>query len=480
MVAAVTNLPAEFDLETGRHVVWRAALGLETYGTPIVAGGCVYIGTNNRNPRDPRRGGDRGVLMCLRESDGTLLWQVATPKIGGDVYLDWPGAGLCSPPTVEGDRVYVLSNRGELLCLDVHGMANGNDGPFREEAAWLAAPGETPIELGPLDADVLWWLDLKKTPGIYPHDSSHASVLIHGDLLYLNTCNGVDNTHRRIRCPDAATLVAVHKATGRVVAEDQERIGPRIVHCQWSSPALVRLNGRDYIVLGGADAVVYVFEALAPRVESVPERPQALRCVGRLDLDPTTVKEGACEWNGRREPGGPSTIHGMPVWANGRLYATVGGDRWWGKRESWLVAIGLSQSGGEVQLRELWRYPLVRQCLSTPAVTDHWAFVPDSSGRLHCVDAETGQPQWVEQLDGEVSGSPLVTDGKVYVGTHRGTLYAYEVGPQPRRLGCTRFESAIWGTPTAANGRLYVATMKWLYALEAPAQASATPASGTQ
>ena len=39
--------------------------------------------------------------------------------------------------TVDGDRAYVLDNRGVVLCLDVRGMANGNDGPFRDEAAYM-------------------------------------------------------------------------------------------------------------------------------------------------------------------------------------------------------------------------------------------------------------------------------------------------------------------------------------------------------
>jgi outer membrane protein assembly factor BamB len=53
MVSAETNLPASFDPDTGRNIKWIVDLGTQTHSTPIVAGGRVYIGTNNDQPRDP-------------------------------------------------------------------------------------------------------------------------------------------------------------------------------------------------------------------------------------------------------------------------------------------------------------------------------------------------------------------------------------------------------------------------------------------
>ncbi|HRZ57905.1 MAG TPA: PQQ-binding-like beta-propeller repeat protein, partial [Candidatus Paceibacterota bacterium] len=42
-----TGLPYSFDPASGRNVKWVADLGTETYSTPVIAGGRVYIGTNN-------------------------------------------------------------------------------------------------------------------------------------------------------------------------------------------------------------------------------------------------------------------------------------------------------------------------------------------------------------------------------------------------------------------------------------------------
>src|SRR5438046_8919098 len=125
MVSNEKGLPDSFDPKTGKNIKWSAQLGTETHSTPVVAGGRVYIGTNNGEPRDPKQQGDRGVLMCFEEKTGRFLWQLVVPKREEDPYHDWPKSGISSPVTVQGDRVYVVSNRGEVMCLDPYGMTNG-------------------------------------------------------------------------------------------------------------------------------------------------------------------------------------------------------------------------------------------------------------------------------------------------------------------------------------------------------------------
>ncbi len=236
MVSDETGLPESFDPQTGRNVKWSVPLGTQSYATPVVAGGKVLIGTNNGNPRDPRHQGDRGVLLCLNESDGSLAWQLVVPKLEGDIYLDMPESGICSPPSVEGDRVYAVTNRAEVVSLDLNGLANGNQGPYRDEARHMTPRGEPPLALGPTDADILWLFDMPSGAGIHPHDQAHSSVLIDGPYLYLNTGNGVGNTHRQVPCPEAPSLIVLDKASGRLLARDGERIGPRIRRCVLSTP----------------------------------------------------------------------------------------------------------------------------------------------------------------------------------------------------------------------------------------------------
>src|SRR6202046_260403 len=77
MISSMKGIPTTWDLKTKKNVKWMAGLGSQSYGNSLVAGGQVDVGTNNeRQPlRNPKETGDRGVLMCFRESDGKFLWQ---------------------------------------------------------------------------------------------------------------------------------------------------------------------------------------------------------------------------------------------------------------------------------------------------------------------------------------------------------------------------------------------------------------------
>ena len=473
MVSAEKGLPEGFDPATGKNVKWSAALGSECYSTPVIAGGKVLIGTNNNQPRDPRHRGDRGVLMCFNESDGTFAWQLIVPKLEGDIYLDWPNAGICSPATVEGERVYTVTNRDEVVCLDLHGMANGNDGPFRDEGRHMAPHDQPPMEAGPTDADILWLLDLRSAAGVRPHDSAHCSILLDGPYLYVNTSNGLTSKHDGVDKPGAPSLVVVEKATGRLAAQEREGMSQRIFHSTWSSPAIGQAGDRRRVYFCGGDGVCYAFEPLKPG-EASHARPAetqtgpiaSLRCVWRFDCDPTAPKENIHRYiRNRRES--PSNIKSMPVFFKDRLYVTVGGDIWWGKHQAWLQCIDATKSGDVTATGLLWSYPVERHCCSTPAIHEGLVYVADCNGKVHCVDAETGQPYWVHDARGEIWASTLVADGKVYIGTRKGDFWVLAAGKQLRVLSSIRLDDPVISTAVAANGVLYVGTMGRLYAVQA-------------
>ncbi|MBM3767712.1 MAG: pyrrolo-quinoline quinone, partial [Acidobacteria bacterium] len=133
MVSNMKGVPDKWDYAKKENVKWVSKLGSQSYGNPVVANGVVLVGTNNEGLRDPKQGGDRGVLIAFRESDGEFLWQITHEKLAAGRVNDWPYQGVCSSPLVEGDIVYYVSSRGEVIAADLKGMANGNDGPFKGE-----------------------------------------------------------------------------------------------------------------------------------------------------------------------------------------------------------------------------------------------------------------------------------------------------------------------------------------------------------
>jgi len=462
MVSDETNLPHTFDRTDRTNVRWYVPIGTKTYATPIVAEGRVLIGTNNAQPRNPRHKGDRGVLMCFDEKSGELCWQLVVPKRPNDKYEDWPYIGVCSPPTVADGLVYVVTNRGEVACLDLDGLADGNDGPFRDEAKFMTPPGQATTRVSPSDADIIWRFDIVTQAGIHPHDSPHASIMLDGNLLYLNTSNGTDNTHAKIRKPDGPGLIVLDKRTGRMVARDRERMAPRTFHCTWSSPAMGTVNGRKLVFFGGGDGVCYAFEALDPA--SPPAEVATLKKVWSFDCDPGAPKEDVHKYLRNRKEG-PTVIKAMPVFHDGRLYVVAGGDIWWGKEKSWLKCIDPGGRGDVTKTHLVWSYPLSKQAVATPAVHDALVYVGDCGRVMHCVDAKTGKAVWTHDAGGDIWGSPLVADGKVYIGTRRRYLWVFAAGRSKKVLAKINMDGPIHGAVTAANSTLYLATMARLYAI---------------
>ncbi len=213
LVSTMKGLPASWNVKTRKNIKWKADLGSQSYGNPVVSGGKVFAGTNNENPRNPAIAGDKGILMCFRESDGKFLWQAVSDKLAAGRVNDWPFQGVCSSPLVEGDRLYYVTNRCELVCLDTEGFLDKeNDGPFTEEKY-----------KSDIDGDIVWKLDMMEELGVFPHNMSNSSPVVHGDLLFIITSNGHDESHVNIPSPRAPSFIAVNKKTGKVVWEDASR-----------------------------------------------------------------------------------------------------------------------------------------------------------------------------------------------------------------------------------------------------------------
>ena len=88
----------EVDLATTKNVKWVAKLGSNTYGNPTVAGGKIFVGTNNATPRDPKYTEDRSCVYALKADTGDFLWQLRTSfgdgKTTEHALIDKAQAGL--------------------------------------------------------------------------------------------------------------------------------------------------------------------------------------------------------------------------------------------------------------------------------------------------------------------------------------------------------------------------------------------------
>jgi len=469
MVAKAENLPIEIDpgkidpdtelidLSESKNILWTAKLGSQTYGNPVVANGKVLVGTNNESPRDPSQVGDRGNLMCFDEKTGSFLWQLIVPKLGAGKVSDWEFVGICSSPAVVGDKVYVLSNRGEMLCLDLNGMANGNTGPFKDEAAYMTEDPEKPVVIGNQHADIIWRFDLREELGVFPHNISSSMPMIVDGVVWVATSNGMDWSHTNIPAPLAPALIALDAETGKLVGEEMSGVTERVLHASWSSPALAEIGDRKVIVWGGGDGFAYGFDPVPVRNEE--EDMDILKELWRYDCNPPEYREKDGEPIRYATFRGPSEVIGTFVIKDGLAYVVIGQDPEHGD------GVGMLSCIDPLTGKPKWTYKEIGRSISTPSIKDGLLYIAEYNGNLHCLDAKTGEVHWIHETRSRIWGSTIVADGKVFLPTEDGDLHILATGKEKNVLATVNFGAPIYSSPIVANNVLYVATMTHLYAI---------------
>ena len=663
----------EFDRKTGawkeeqsRNIKWVAQVGSQTYGNPVVADGRIYIGTNNAAGYLPRYPGkvDLGCLLCFRESDGEFLWQHSSEKLPTGRVHDWPLQGICCAPLVEGNRLWFVTSRGQVVCLDTEGYYDGeDDGPLRNESArvfaenphlqaglddgilspalravftsknihlegrvsidsrdeghrWimteknadkkqfyniqsdgnelsvyaisaedqlnpgtllfqvdnslttsldqgqvsdaiialcaargLTVDGERTVQVksagkrwaaqfevngmrreldfrrqGPRltafkkvlpqdrhEADTVWTYDMMSQLRVSQHNMCSCSVTAFGDILFVNTSNGVDQTHKTIPSTDAPSFMAMDKHTGEVYWTDASP-GANILHGQWSSPTAGVLGGVPQVVFAGGDGWIYSFRADKGK-DGIPE------LLWKFDANPKTSK-----WilGGR---GTRNNVIATPVIYEGLVYTAVGQDPEHGDGIGHLWCIdptkrndvspelavriddrtatiphrrlqAVIEEEGEVAIDNpnsavVWHYSsfdqnedgeikfeetMHRSC-GTVAINDDILYIADFSGIFHCLDAKSGKVHWTYDMYAAAWGSPLIVDGKVYIGDEEGDISIFPhttdrsqaltgVGDDAKpAIAEIYMDNSVFSTPIVANGVLFIANRSHLFAI---------------
>ncbi|HMC64887.1 MAG TPA: PQQ-binding-like beta-propeller repeat protein, partial [Gemmataceae bacterium] len=457
------NLPTEWsiDEEKPKNIKWTADLGSKAYGGPIIADGKIFVGTNNENPRNPKIKGDKGIVMCFRESDGKFLWQAVHDKLEAGRVQDWPQEGVCSTPVVEGKRLYYVSNRCELVCADTEGDPDKHEAKFH------------------------WKLDMIKTLGVFPHNLATCSPLIIGDNVFVVTSNGVDEGHVNLPRPQAASFIAVNKKSGEVVWKDNSP-GTKIMHGQWSNPVCAKVDGKPQIIFPGGDGWLRGFE------------PDSGKLIWKFDCNP---KKSVYRLGPR---GTRNDFLATPVVYENRVYIGVGQDpehleavgHFWCIDLERATRLGAKNPENDVSpvndnfdpkadvnknsalawhfggpagkdAAKLGRNYYFGRTLSTAAVHDGLVYVADLGGYFFCFDAKTSEKYWEHAMNAQTWSSPYWVDGKIYMGNDSGKLLIFKHGKTKELVGEIDMESTIRATPTVVNGVLYVMTEHRLYAIAA-------------
>ena len=441
MVSDATGLPTTWDVKTGKNIKWVADLGSQSYGNPTIGGGVVLVGTNNEAVRDPKQPGDRGVLMAFDEATGAFLWQGTYEKLSSGRANDWPFQGIASSPLIIGEVAYFMTNRAVLMAVDIRGFTdNENDGPFKEEKL-----------NGKQDPDIIWQLDTMEAVGNFPHNLANSSPVAYNNLIYISTGNGQDESHVNIPSPKAPSILAVDIKTGEPVWEDASP-GDRILHGQWSTPAVGTIGGVVQVVHGQGDGWVRGYDAVKGTK------------LWEFDTNP---KEAV--WPKTR-----NEIIATPVIVGDVVYIANGQDPEHGEGVGHMYAIDATKRGNITTTGRLWHYTDIRRTISTASVKDGIVYYPDFSGFLHAVDAKTGKQLWKYDTYAAMWSSAMVADGKVYLGDEDGDVVVLPHGrtikPKDPELATNVMDSSVYSTVITSKGVMFIMTRNKLYAIQEGAQ----------
>jgi outer membrane protein assembly factor BamB len=492
----------EWDSSAAKNIRWVAKLGSQTYGNPVVADGKVFVGTNNsggwlaRYPAEV----DLGCLLAFDVKDGKFLWQHSSEKLPTGRVHDWPLQGICSTVLVEGKMLWFVTSRGEVRCLDTEGFHDDeNDGSYKDE------------EFTDQDeADVVWIFDMMSEMGVSQHNMASCSLTSAGDLLFVCTSNGVDVEHNYIPAPQAPSFFVIHKHTKDVLWTDASP-GLNILHGQWSSPAYGVLGDEPQVIFGGGDGWVYSF---APEGDGKGNA----KLLWKFDANPKT---SFYSLNGATR----NHIIGTPVIYDGLVYVAVGEDPEHGEGVGHLWCIDPTKRGDvspelafnsadpdtpiphkrlqAVVEKEgdfarpnpnsaaIWHYSEVdgnddgeidfeetmHRTVGSVAIKDGILYIADFSGLFHCVDARSGQRHWTYDMLSAAWGSPLVVDGKVYIGDEDGDVAIFRHSADPNvamkeedgemvpYFGEIKMGNSVYSTPIVADNVLYIANRTHLFAI---------------
>jgi len=449
-VSNTTKLFDTWEVDSGENIKWVARLGTMTFGSPVVGSGKLLIGTNNGHPRDSAISGDQGVLMCFAEADGTFLWQAVHDKLpSGDAH-DWEGIGICSTPCIAGDRAYYVSNRCELVCVDMMGFDGGrNDGPVTDEKL-----------RGRANADFVWVLDMMTDLGVLPLNASASSPLVVDDLVFVVTGNGTDERTGKVTEPQAPSFIAVHRDTGRLAWHDN-RPADRILSGQWSSPACGMVKGQLQVVFPGGDGWLYAYE------------PRTGKLIWRFDCK---SNEPPAEFG---KPSNTNTLIAMPVVYRDRVFVAVGRDPEQGDGTGGLWSIDATLTGDVTKTAGCWIIDgdEFGRSVSTVTIHDGLLYAVELGGFLNCMEAMTGKRFWRHDLMATVWGSPLIADEKIYIANKDGEATVLKHGRTKTVLARNTLPDSVNGSMAAVNGVLYFTTSSHLYAMGNTGQDSIVPVS---
>ncbi len=368
--------------------------------------------------------------------------------------LVWKASyGGRSGPVILGDRLYLVNGVGDgptrqerVVCLNADTGAliwehifnvYMSDVPPRR-VGW-APPGVDPATgnvyafgvggtLIALSADgtILWEHALQEELGLVTtHGGRTVSPVIEGDLVIVSgLSSGWGNQAR-----GSQRFFAFDKVSGDIVWVSSP--GSRPYDTTYSPPIAAEINGTRLLIAGGGDGAVHAL------------KPQTGEPVWRFAMSKRGINSGAA-------------IHGTTA------IVSQGEENLESSEMGLIAAIDAGSTGEITRDQARWSNLGFLGGFSSPVIEGDRLYQIDNGANLVAFDVATGNRAWDLNLGTIQRASPVLADGKLYVGTQNGKFYIMRPGPDGVEildedwLGSESAPEPILGSVAISRGRIYV------------------------
>ena len=398
--------------------------------------------TNWRGPSRDGHSTESGLPTSWSPDGQNLAWKV---PIGGR-----------STPIVMGERVYLQNGVGggktlqeRIVCFNADtgaiewehriNLSMSDVPPHR--VGWASPVGDPQTgnvyvytvggTLAGLtaDGDLLWERSLTEEFGlITTHGGRTASPVIEGDLVIVSGLNSGWGEQAR----GSQRFFAFDKRSGETIWVSSP--GGRPYDTTYSPPIASVVDGQRILIAGGGDGAVHAL------------KPQTGEPVWRFEFSKRGINTGT-------------------VLLGDTAFVSHSEENLESSEMGLVAAIDATSTGDIQPASTKWTVDGFLGGFSSPVLDGVRLYQVDNSANLTAFDTATGSEIWKLNLGTIQRASPVLAEGRLYVGTVNGTFYIIEPGAtgatilDQDKLGSETEIEEIFASAAVADGRVYLVSL---------------------
>jgi len=378
-----------------------------------------------------------------------------------------------SAPIVMGDRVYLQNTAGQgetlqerIMCFnadtgkvlwehrfnvylsDVPPHRVGWASPVGDPATgnvYVFGVGGTLLGLN-RDGKVLWERSLGEDFGLLTtHGGRTVSPIIDGDLVIVSGVTFQWGQHGR----GGHRFLAFDKKTGETVYVSSP--GGRPYDTTYAPSIIANINGTRLLIQGASDGAVHAIKVQTGEPVWKYE-------ISKRGLNTGVVVKGTTAILSHSEENLDSNEMGM------------------------MVAVDASAKGEVKKEQVKWTVYGWQGGFSSPVIDGDRLYQLDNGANIAAFDINNGKQLWLQNLGTIQKASPVLADGKLYVGTENGKFFILKPGPTKAeildedQLGTEARPEAIIASVAVSNGRVFVVSDSNLYSIGKKARSNSSQA----